>query len=190
MAMAQDRQDTGPRTDVALRTNALAIPLANIGVVLPFERHWSVAADFYYPWLQRSQDHRNCLQALAGGLEGRYWFDRSQNNALLGHSIGIFAMAGRYDIERNYHGYQGLFTSMGVDYLYALPVFHNRMHLEFSLGLGIFLSRAREYQVYEPGGNAYAGKNMAKDIQYLGPVKASVSVVVPIRFNRKRGGEL
>ncbi len=175
-----------PPVSVAVRTNALAIPLANIGVVLPFERHWSVAADFYYPWLQRSQDHRNCLQALAGGLEGRYWF----SEALRGHSVGAFVLAGWYDLEYNFHGYQGGFGSIGLDYLYAIPVFKNKMRLEFSLGLGFFLSRAREYRVYESGGRAYTEKDMAKDIGYFGPVKAGVSVVVPIAITRKKGGRL
>ena len=181
-----------PPVAVAVRTNALAIPLLNLGVEAVVAPHWTVGADAYYPWIPRPRQSEGvdytgrCLQALAGNLEGRYWFDK----ALRGHSIGAFTMAGWYDVEYNFHGYQGGFGSVGIDYLYAIPVFQNKLRLEFSLGLGFFLSRAREYQVYESGGRAYTEKDMAKDITYFGPVKAGVSVVVPIVFSSKRGGGL
>ena len=177
---------------IALRTNALAIPLLNLGVEVPFAPHWTVGADAYYPWIPRPRQSEGvdytgrCLQALAGNLEGRYWF----SEALRGHSVGAFVMAGWYDLEYNFHGYQGGFGSIGLDYLYAIPVFKNKLRLEFSLGLGFFLSRAREYRVYESGGQAYSDKDMAKDISYFGPVKAGVSVVVPITITRKKGGRL
>ena len=177
---------------VAVRTNALAIPLLNLGVEVAVAPHWTVGADAYYPWIPRPRQNEGvdytgrCLQALAGNLEGRYWF----SEALRGHSIGAFTMAGWYDIEYNFHGYQGGFGSIGLDYLYAIPVFKNKLRLEFSLGLGFFLSRAREYRVYESGGQAYSDKDMAKDISYFGPVKAGVSVVVPITITRKKGGRL
>ena len=79
-------------------------------------------------------------------------------------------------------------NNINVDYLYAIPVFKNKLRLEFSLGLGFFLSRAREYRVYESGGQAYSDKDMAKDINYFGPVKAGVSVVVPLTVFKKKGG--
>jgi len=181
-----------PRTVLAVRTNSLAIPLLNLGVEIPFAPNWTVGADLYYPWFPRPRqskgmdDSGRCLQALAGNFEGRYWF----SEALRGHSVGAFVMAGWYDLEHDFHGYQGGFGSIGLDYLYAIPVFKNKLRLELSLGLGFFLSRAREYQVYEPGGQAYSEKDMAKDIRYFGPVKAGVSVVVPIVVSKKKGGGL
>ena len=181
-----------PPTVVAVRTNALAIPLLNLGVEVSFAPHWTVGADAYFPWIPRPRqsegvdDTGRCLQILAGNFEGRYWF----SEALRGHSVGAFVMAGWYDLENNFHGYQGGFGSIGLDYLYAIPVFRNKVRLEFSLGLGFFLSRAREYRVYELGGHAYTEKDLAKDIHYFGPVKAGVSVVVPIAITRKKGGGL
>ncbi len=183
-AMAARPAQTGAG-DVAVRTNALAIPLLNIGVEVAVAANWTLGADWYYPWIPRTLGaNANALQALAASLEGRYWFTKPFE----GHSVGAFGMAGKYDVERNFHGYQGRFGSVGIDYMFAVPVIGNRLRLEFSLGLGFFLSRAREYRVYEPGGPAYAEKDMAKDIRYFGPVKAGVSVVIPLTVFKKKGG--
>lgn len=190
-AMAARPAQTGAG-DVAVRTNALAIPLLNMGLEVAVAAKWTLGADWYYPWIPRANGANGadrtgrCLQALAASLEGRYWF----THAFTGHSVGAFGMAGKYDLERNFHGYQGQFGSFGIDYMYAVPIFRNSLRLEFSLGLGFFLSRAREYRVYEPGGPAYTEKDMAKDIHYFGPVKAGVSIVVPITITRKKGGGL
>ena len=181
---------------MALRTNALAIPLANIGVEVPIGDTWSIGADWYYPWLWRKHHSEGvdylgwCVESLALNIEGRYWFgERSREQLLLGHSSGLFAMAGYYDFERNFKGLQGEFATVGVDYLYAMPVFRDRMHLEFSLGVGYFYSQARDYEVYTPGGKGYKEKDLTKVIQYFGPVKATVSLVVPIYFTKKGGAE-
>ena len=153
------------------RTNLL-LPALNVGAELPLGNSWSIGADWYYPWLFRNADHRNCVQALALNLEGRYWFGRGRTpeRRLLGHSIGLFTMAGYYDFERNYKGLQGEFATVGVDYLYALPVFKKKMRLELSLGVGYFYSQARQYEVY---------------IRYFGPVKANVALVLPIYSKKK-----
>ena len=93
-------------------------------------------------------------------------------------------MAGYYDLEWDYHGYQGEFVSGGLDFVYACPVFKDRLRLEFSLALGYLYSRAREYQTYLAGGQAFTEKGMAKDIHFVGPVKAGVSLVLPIRIKK------
>ena len=179
----------------ALRTNLL-LPALNIGIEVPLGDRWSVGADWYYPWLWRPKhaegvDYRGwCAEALALNIEGRYWFGkRSYERRLLGHSAGLFAMAGYYDFERNYKGLQGEFATVGVDYLFAMPIFKKRMHLEFCLGIGYFYSQARQYEVYTPGGKGYKEKDMAKVIQYFGPVKATVSLVWPIYFTKKGGAK-
>lgn len=177
----------------ALRTNLL-LPALNVGVEVPLGDRWSIGADWYYPWLWRPKHGEGvdysgwCVEAIALNIEGRYWFGkRSRERRLLGHSAGLFAMAGYYDFERNYKGLQGEFATVGVDYLYAMPIFKNRLHLEFCLGIGYFYSLAREYEVYAAGGKGYKEKDMAKDIRYFGPVKATVSLVLPIYFTRKGG---
>ena len=129
----------------ALRTNVLAIPFANAGIEIPLGRRWSVGADIYYPWIWRP-GHADgvdktgvCNELMAADVELRYWFPRKDMQAgqrLLGHSIGVYGAAGHYDFERNWSGLQGEFYDVGLDYLYAAPIFRGRMHLEFELGLG------------------------------------------------------
>lgn len=93
-----------------LRTNLLS-PLTNIGAEYSIDDHWSVAADYYFPWIPRDKSHRNCFQLLGWNIEGRYWFgeDRTYEDRLEGHSAGLSLAAGYYDFERNFKGNQGEF---------------------------------------------------------------------------------
>ena len=194
-AQAQAMQpDMTPRTVLVVKTNALAIPLANVIVEVPLGANYSLSLEWFYPWLWRSHSAKGvdysgkCVQVLSGCLDARYWFS-SQRGRLLGHAAGLFGMGGIYDLEWNYHGYQGNFFSTGVEYIYVCPVFRDKLRLEFSLGLGYLYSRAREYSVYLEGGQAFTEKDMAKDIHFVGPVKGGISLVVPIR-TPKKGGRL
>lgn len=165
-----------------VRTNLL-VPLLNFGVEVPVGNNWSIGADYYFPWMFRDDSHKNCFQVLAWNLEGRYWFgkDRKVEDRLEGHSIGLSAMGGYYDIEKNYSGHQGTLYNISIDYLYALPIFKDRMHLEFSLGLGYFFSpKAQPYDVFEDGGLAYK-RGYTKDFHWVGPNKVGISLVVPIK---------
>ena len=169
----------------AVRTNLLS-PLSNVGAEMCINDRWSVEADYYFPWLCRKADHKNAMQMLAWGVTGRYWLgkNRTYTSRLLGHSVGLGAYAGYYDFERNYTGHQGEFASVCLDYMYAMPVFNNRMHLEFTVGLGYIYSYARPYDVFESGGKAFR-EGYTKNIHWAGPLKAGVSLVVPIYMTRK-----
>ena len=169
----------------AVRTNLLS-PLSNVGAEICINDRWSVEADYYFPWLCRKADHKNAMQMLAWGVTGRYWLgkNRTYTSRLLGHSVGLGAYAGYYDFQRNYTGHQGEFASVCLDYMYAMPVFNNRMHLEFTVGLGYLYSYARPYDVFESGGKAFR-EGYTKNIHWAGPLKAGVSLVVPIYMTRK-----
>ena len=169
------------------RTNLL-LPLFNVGIEFPIGNRFSVGADWYYPWIPRSYSHKNCFQALGLELEARYWLGRShgsgqanRKNRLLGHSIGAFVMSGNYDLGRNYSGHQGDFVLGGVDYLYAMPILQGKARLELSLGVGYFYSKATHYEVYGWNGRGYRDKDFRKIFEYVGPLKANVTIVVPIR---------
>lgn len=168
-----------------LRTNLL-VPLSNFGVEFCIDNNWSVGADYYFPWIFRNPDHMNCFQILGGGIEGRYWFgnSRTEEDRLEGHSVGINLSGGYYDFERGYTGNQGEFVSIGADYLYSLPIFNDRMHLEFTVGLGYIYSYVKPYDVFEPGGKAYK-RGYTKNFNWVGPTKAGVSLVVPIKSRRR-----
>ena len=173
------------KTFMAVRTNLL-VPATNIGAEFCLGNSWSVGADYYFPWLCRKDDHKNAMQMLAWGVTGRYWLGkgRTYKNRLLGHSVGLGTYIGYYDLERNYIGHQGEFASVCLDYMYAMPVFNNRMHLEFTVGLGYLYSYARPYDVFESGGKAFR-EGYTKNIHWVGPLKAGVSLVVPFYMKRK-----
>lgn len=166
---------------VAIRTNLL-VPALNFGVEVPIGNHWSVGADYYYPWIWPKKDNRDCFEFLAWGLEGRYWFGRNRNefNRLQGHSVAAYCYGGYYDFERNYNGYQGEYANIGVDYTYAMPVGKKkRINFEFSIGVGYIYSIARKYAVIDPFGPLISEK-LTRKIHYFGPTKANISLVVPI----------
>ena len=166
---------------VAVRSNLL-VPALNIGVEVPIGTHWSVGADYYYPWIWPKRDNKNCFEFLGWGIEGRYWFGRERTvfDRLQGHSIGLYGYMGYYDFERNYHGHQGEFVNVGIDYTYAMAVGKKKaVHFEFSLGVGYIYSQARKYTVIEANGPLISDK-ITKIIGFFGPTKANVSLVVPI----------
>lgn len=169
----------------AVRTNLL-VPGLNVGVEVPVGNSWSVGADWYYPWGFRNPDHKNCFQLLGGSLEGRYWFgsDRTQMDRLAGHSVGMNLGAGYYDFGRNYSGRQGEFATVGVDYLYSLPVCDGKLHMEFTVGLGYIYSKLRPYDVFETGGKAFK-RGYSENFHWVGPTRAAVSLVVPIKAKRR-----
>ena len=183
------------RTAIAFRTNFLAIPLLNAGIELPLGKDFSVGADIYYPWFWRKGQKDGvdytgtCTQLLAADLDLRYWFGRAhqRNGQLLGHSVGIYAAGGYYDIERNWTGNQGQFINIGVDYLFAAPIFKGRLNLEFELGLGYIYSPAQPYDCFEEGGKCYRRESITQYIKWYGPTRAQVSLVLPI--HPKKGGK-
>lgn len=166
---------------VALRTNLL-VPALNVGLEVPIGTNWSVGADYYYPWIWPKKDNKNCFELLSWGVEGRYWFgkERTVFDRLQGHSVGLYGYMGYYDIERNFHGHQGEFINIGVDYTYAMAVGKRKsLHFEFSLGIGYIYSQARKYTVIESQGPLISDK-ITKKFSFFGPTKANVSLVVPI----------
>ena len=159
---------------VAIRSNLL-VPALNFGVEVPIGNNWSVGADYYYPWVWPKRDNKNCFELLAWGIEGRYWFgkERTVFDRLRGHSIGLYGYMGYYDFERNFHGHQGEFVNVGVDYTYAMAVGKKKsVHFEFSIGLGFLYSQARQYSVIEASGPLISDK-ITKSIGFFGPTKAN-----------------
>jgi len=180
----------------ALRTNVLAIPLANAGVEVPLGRRVSMGADVYYPWIWRP-GHKNgidkdgsCNELMAADVELRYWFpkkDLQPGRRLLGHSIGLYGMAGYFDFERDWSGQQGEFCGFGLDYLWAAPIFGGHMHVELELGLGCLWAESRPYDCLVPGGVIYHRPGITNKTFWVGPTRAQFSLVIPI-YSRKRGG--
>lgn len=169
------------------RTNLL-VPLTNYGVEVCIGDNWSVEADWYFPWVFRNKSHKDCFQILAGNLEGRYWFgrNRSEEDRLEGHAIGLNLAAGYYDFERNFTGIQGEFTNIGINYIYSVPIWNDKAHIEFTAGLGYIYSNVKPYDVFEPGGLAFK-RGYTEKFNWFGPTKAGVTLIVPITAKRREG---
>ena len=177
----------------ALRTNLL-LPLMNVGVEVPVGNRWSVGLDHYYPWIWRNtSSNESCTELMLETAEARYWLGRHHSrgsvnwkNRLLGHSVGVFGVAGYYDFERDWNGRQGEFWGAGVDYMFAFPVFGGRMHMELELGVGYLSGSYEIYDVYTEGGQLFRRRDEGrKGFTYMGPLKAGVSLVLPIYKDRK-----
>lgn len=176
---------------LAFRSNLL-VPAMNIGIEVPVSNRVSIGADWYYPWAFRQwmngwfPSQQNCLQALAGSLEVRWWMGGEHHpdggnplHRLCGHSIGAIVSGGYYDMEYDWRGEQGEFLAVGVDYMYALPLGKGGVHLEFDLGAGYAVNLYRDYDVRYEGGHLIGGK--PKAIRHLPvPLRARVCLVVPI----------
>ncbi|MBO7219568.1 MAG: DUF3575 domain-containing protein [Alistipes sp.] len=194
--VSQTKQITPPRKPVVAVRSNLLVPALNVGVEVPIGTNWSIGADYYYPWVWPKKDNKDCFELLAWGIEGRYWFGKSRTvfDRLQGHSLGLYGYMGYYDFERNFHGHQGEFVNIGVDYTYAMAVGKKKsVYFEFSLGVGYIYSQARKYTVIEAGSPLISDK-ITKKIGYFGPTKANISLVVPIfqkvkHNDKQRGNE-
>lgn len=185
---AYARRVKDKRFIMASRTNILAVPFINVGVEIPFGEHFSMGIDYYYPWLQRNTLHKTCNELVAYGMDVRYWMGSSKapkEARLLGHSFGVYGAGGHYDFEREWSGHQGTFFNIGVDWLYAFPLFKGRMHMELELGLGMIYSQAQPYDVFEPYGDGFRRPGEKKIVRWFGPTRAQVSLVVPIYVNTR-----
>lgn len=174
----------------ALRSNLL-VPLLNVGLQVPIGNRFSIGADWYYPFLYREWSEylaqTNCFQALSPGLDFRVYLGKKHRKGrenwqyrLSGHSIGLYASCGRYDVEWQFKGEQAKFANVGIDYMYSARIGRRRrLRMDFSVGVGYCRSKAVEYQVFRPGGKAYK-TGMIRDVNWIGPTKATISLVIPI----------
>lgn len=180
----------------SLRTNLL-VPLLNVGLQVPIGNRFSIGADWYYPFLYREWSDKlaqtNCFQALSPGIDFRVYLGKKHRKGrenwqyrLSGHSIGLYVSCGRYDVEWQFKGEQAKFANAGIDYMYSARIGKKRrLRMDFSVGVGYCRSKAVEYQVFRPGGKAYK-TGMIRDVNWIGPTKATVSLVIPINKKVKK----
>lgn len=174
---------------MAARTNLL-IPAMNVGLEFPIKDNWSVGVDYFYPWFVSSQN-KWCTEMLGLFVDGKYWFTGenykwTKAEKLMGHAVGVYAGLGYYDFQKIDRGAQGEFVDVGVDYTFGLPVANGRLRMEFNIGLGWILTYYRSYSpssdyedlIKDPG-------IVQRSTSFFGPTRASVSLVVPIRANKR-----
>ncbi len=184
---AQTAASAASKTVFALRSNLL-LPALNIGAEIPVGNKWSFAADYYYPWLWPGKKNKQCFEFLGWSAEWRYWFGKERTAArrLQGHSMALYGAGGYYDFQKDYKGKQGEFYSCGLDYTYSTPLGkREKVFMEFTIAVGYLRSDYRKYEVLADYGPLFKedGEYL---FDYIGPTKAAVSLVIPIRKKEGR----
>jgi len=179
------------KTIAAVKTNLLydAATLLNYSVEIPmFGDNASVLLYHQFPWWNWGKaGNEFCIRFLSVGGEARWWF-ANDGERLKGHFLGIYGESGKYDFGfRKSICCQGEFWSAGLSYGYAMPI-GKRLNLEFSLSAGY---ASIPYQGYTPGEDyeiLWRDPQKTGRIQYVGPTKAQVTLVVPITARFRKGG--
>lgn len=176
----------------ALKTNMLydVASLLNFSVEVPlFGERMSLLYYHQAPWWTWGMaDNEYCLRFLSIGGEARWWFKTTDR--LNGHFLGAYAESGKYDFEHQRKiCYQGEFWSTGLTYGYAMPVGKKKkVNLEFSLSAGYASIPYRGYTPSEDYEILWRDPNKVGRLQYIGPTKAQISLVIPIKA--KGGNDL
>ena len=176
-------------TNVVYDLGGLIRPMSwtpNFAIEVPIGQKWSVYGEYAFPWwLTGSNDQ--AWQILKWDIGARRWLSRhnpaDRMDVLCGHFLGIDLGAGYYDIEPKHKGYQGEFQTVGLEYGYAFKL-GRAWRLDVYAGAGWLGSHYRYYEgnstdehlIYQHHGK----------LQWLGPVKAGVSVKYIFHRNERR----
>ncbi len=174
-----------PVTIAAVKTNLLydAATIYNVELEFPIADRWSIAVEDIFPWWEYS--FMWCLQMWEMGIEGRYWFTPWEPHGadkLKGFFAGVYGMSSKYDFQWNTSvDYQGEYWSAGITGGYSMPIGESRKcRLEFSLCLGFLHSDWRHYYPTDAYDKLIRDKANSGIVDYWGPTKAKVSLVIPI----------
>lgn len=179
------------RIILAPHTNLL-LPLVNAGIEVPLSRTLSLDATMYFPWIGHDRENTWCFEAMAATLELRWWiaprtFDGLVGNTLAGHSLALGAFGGHADFERNRHGFQAEAYGCYLDYTFSMPV-SERLLLSFSFSAGYARVPWRDYDVYEGSRKLVRHRPVLEHVEnYIGPLKAAVTLSIPITVKPREG---
>lgn len=177
-------------TIAALKTNLLydAATALNIEMEIPICKRWSIMVEDVFPWWH--QGNKYAFQLLSAGIEGRYWFARNwERDVLAGHFVGVYGMSGKYDLQWDHAlCYQGEHWSAGLTYGYAMPI-GRWFNLELSASVGYLATHYRHYRPADDYSELLRDPYGQGHLQYLGPTKLKVSLVLPIQVYTKERKE-
>lgn len=199
-------------TFFALKTNLLydAITAVNAEVEVPLGNCMSIMAEAVLPWWE-FQKNRYALMLTSFSVEPRYWFRHwgHDDRKMLGWFAGAYYLFGadfnekmrlgnveipllqaKADIQLdNKVNYQANIISAGITCGFVIPLGKRHWgNMEFSISAGW----ARiNYQHYQPAANyEYLVRDItvagAGVVQYFGPTKAKISLVIPIRIRNSQ----
>ena len=179
-----------PSCNWAIKTNALyeLLLVPNIGVEFGFGKNWSVGANWMYAWWS-NRGKNNFWRIYGGDVEVRRWFGKkAAEKPLQGHHLGVYGQLLTYDFETGGRGYMAdkWNYTFGVSYGYSLPI-AKRLNLDFTLGIGYWGGRYKEYLPVE---GHYVWQS-TKNRRWFGPTKAEVSLVWLLGHgneNKQKGG--
>jgi outer membrane protein OmpA-like peptidoglycan-associated protein len=164
----------------AVKTNLLydAVLLPNVAVELPVGQQWSVEIEGQLAWWNTKVNHNSCWRIQTIGVEARRWLgNKTLTSSLKGHYLGVYGMAGTYDIKfRDKDGHlSDMSYSAGISYGYSLPV-SRRFNFEFGIAVGYLGGKYKDYDQYDVQ-NGIFPLIEKKNLHYFGPTKAKVSLV-------------
>lgn len=189
----------GQRTFMAAKTNLImdAATIVNYSLEFPINEHFSFLYEQYCPWWL-SKNNQYCLQFLSFGGEFRWWFspkisaetsELKLRDSMVGHFVGVNGWGGMFDIQAKDFGcYQGEFLSFGLTYGYSMPV-GKYLNMEFSISAGYAKIPYRHYNPTPDWQILVRDPLRSGTLHYLGPTKAEISLVLPIRAKAKYRGE-
>ena len=197
---SNDTDSLNRRTIMAVKSNLLydALSLINCSVEFPVGDKFSALVYSQFPWWKWGEaGNEYCVRFLSLGAEGRWWFaprpqpataKRQERDRLVGHFVGVYAESGMWDFQfkRNIC-HQGEFWSVGVSYGYSMPI-GRRLNMEFSLSVGYASIPYRGYTPSKDYEILWRDEEKVGEWGYIGPTKAQVSLVVPIKATQKKGG--
>ena len=181
---------------LAGRTNLL-VPGLNFGVEIPVGRHFSIGADYWYPWWL-AKSNKYCGEMLGWFIDGKYWFtgrngkyEWTRDDKLKGHALGLYAGGGYYDYQKRKSGYQGEYIDFGVDYTFGMPIGRKKwMRMEFNVGVGCILTQARHYTPTSDWADLIKDPDVKQNYYtFFGPTRVGISFVLPLIVKRQiKGG--
>ncbi|MFI3282278.1 MAG: DUF3575 domain-containing protein [Rikenellaceae bacterium] len=168
----------------ALKTNILfdALSALNVELEIPMYRHWSLCAEWIFPWWYNPSKQR-CFELLSGEIQGRYWFyEHTQNYTLEGWFIGAYITGGYYDLEHKWKGVQGELWGGGLSGGYSHILWRN-LRMEYALGVGVIHTKYDKYNaVWDCQSELRLLRHTKGAYNLFGITKAEVSLVW--MFNR------
>ncbi len=159
----------------ALKTNLLydAALLPNLELEWRMNNQWSLAVEGALAWWSKDAKHKYYRIAMVSP-ELRRWFNT--RGPWHGMYAGLFAGAGKYDLENGGTGYMGNGYMVGLSYGYMWPI-GRCLSLEAGVGAGYMYTRYEEYKPFD-GHYLY---QRTKTLNYFGPLKLKFSLAW--RFN-------
>lgn len=167
---------------IQLRTNGLYWLALSPSVGMEIQTNSGLAFELGYVGAWWNSHARNRFYSnYAFESELRYYLDnKGQHTPFKGHHIGVYGQLVTYDFEFGGRGYQcndlKKTFAVGASYGYSLPI-SRHFNVDFTVGVGYFSSKNREYIPFDDGYAATADKKLT----FFGPTKLEVSLVWNIK---------